>query len=176
MRRLLVFLALLLALPLAAAAEDATPPATPASVNPADPALGNPVEVVDAAGAPYATVTVEAMERDWEGHHDDAGPTEGYGYVAFTVSVEGAAEEAPVSVIDVDFALQDGAGFLWGASAVEADPGADVTPLGEEVSLGAGEKVTFLLVFEIRPGEPLGHLYWQPDTGRLVTIAALSGE
>ena len=57
-------------------------------------------------------------------------------------------------------------------SSEEADP-----PLLEDtVSLAAGDSETFTVVFEVFEGEELAHIFWQPDSGVLITAAQLEGE
>lgn len=179
MRRLIAILAAVLLLgasAIAGAGQDASPPAgTPVGTGASDPAIGETITYVDAEGAAAANVTVDAVERDWQGYVEGAEPDEGIEYVAFTITIENVSEASDLLVSDVDFSLQDGAGFLWAVSYVDASEDAEVSPLAEELGIGPQESATFLIVFEVLPGQALGHLFWQPDTGRLVTLAALEG-
>ena len=161
------------------ASQEATPPAPVAT---ADPAVGDTVTYVDADGLSVAEVTVEKVQRQWDVPGDDADEptaeaTDDLEYIAAEVTVKNVLEEGTVELSDVDFSLHDAAGFLWAPSVVPATDGFDVAPLTEDVvTLQPGDSLTFLLVYEVVSGQPLAHLFWQPDTGRLITLASLAGD
>ena len=161
---------------LGAMAQDATPAAAPVGGgNAIDPAIGDTVVYVDKAGNPAANVTVESVERGWQDYGEYDEPAVGVEYVAFTVTVESVTASGAVEVSDFDFSLQDANGFLWGTSYADAAEGAAMTPLEDDVLLAGGESTTFLVVFEVTAGSPLAHLFWQADSGRLLTLAMLEG-
>jgi hypothetical protein len=159
-----------------AMAQDATPAAVPATGGSAiDPAIGEAVTYLDEAGNPAAHVTVDAVERGWQDYGEFDEPSVGVEYVAFTVTVESVTTSGAVEVSDFDFSLQDVDGFLWGTSFADAAEGAEIATLEDDVLLAGGESATFLVVYEVAAGQPLAHLFWQPDSGRLLTIAMLEG-
>lgn len=179
MRKLLAVLGAMLLMSVSAIgvlAQDATPAVAPAGEgNAIDPAVGDTVTYVDEAGNPAANVTVEGVERGWQDFGEFDEPSVGVEYVAFTITVESVAASGAVEVSDFDFTMQDAAGFLWGTSYADAAEGAEVATLEDDVLLAGGESATFLVVFEVTAGSPLAHLFWQPDSGRLITLAALGG-
>lgn len=179
MRKLLAVLGAMLLMSVSAIgvlAQDATPAAAPAGGgNAIDPVIGDTVTYVDKAGNPAANVTVESVERGWQDYGEYDEPSVGVEYVAFTVTVESVAASGAVEVSDFDFSLQDANGFLWGTAYADAAEGAEVTPLEDDVLLAGGESATFLVVFEVTAGSPLAHLFWQADSGRLITLAMLEG-
>jgi hypothetical protein len=162
-----------------AASQEATPPAQVAT---ADPAIGDTVTYMDADGLPVAEVTVDKVQRPWDAPGGDADePTaeteDDLEYIAAEVTVKNVLEEGPVELSDADFSLHDAAGFLWAPSVVPSTDGFDVAPLTEDVvTLQPGDSLTFLLVYEVVADEPLAHLFWQPDTGRLIALASLAGD
>lgn len=179
MRKLFAILGAMLLMSVSAIgalAQDATPAAgTATASNAVDPAIGDTVTYVDEAGNPAANVTVESVERGWQDYAEFDEPSVGVEYVAFTVTVESVAASGAVEVSDFDFSMQDANGFLWGTSFADAAEGAEVTPLEDDVLLAGGESATFLVIFEVTAGTPLAHLFWQADSGRLLTLASLEG-
>ena len=179
MRKLAVLFGALLLLMTSVAgavAQDATPAAdAPLSAGAVDPALGDTVTYVDVSGNPVANVTVENVQRDWQDYGEFDEPDPGIEYVAFTVTVESVINRGSVEVSDFDFTLQDSAGFLWGTTYASAAEGVEPAPLEDDLSLASGDSATFLVVFEVLQGQELAHLFWQPDSGRLLTLAALDG-
>lgn len=159
----------------ATAQDDATPDASPteAGTNPVDPAIGDTITYFGEDGGPIATVTVTGIERGWEEFDEYYDPEAGTEYVAFTVEI---ASTIPRGAFDVDgyqFSLQAQSGFLYGPSFVEsesADP-----PILDSDSLAKGDSLEASLVFNVVEGEPLAHLFWQPE-GALLTLAQLEGE
>jgi hypothetical protein len=159
------------------AAQEATPAAdAPITGGTVDPAAGDVVTYVDVSGNPVANVTVDQVTRDWQDYGEYDEPDPGVEYVAFTVTVESVVNRGSVEVSDFDFTLQDTAGFLWGTSYAQAAEGVEVTPLEDDLSLVSGESATFLVVFEVLQGQELAHVFWQPDSGRLITLASLEGQ
>jgi polyisoprenoid-binding protein YceI len=159
-----------------AMAQDATPAAGAATaVSAVDPAIGEMVTYVDLSGNPVAHITVESVERDWQDYGEYDEPDPGVEYVAFTVTVESVINRGSVEVSDFDFSMQDASGFLWSTAFAQAAEGAEITPLEDDLALVSGDSATFLVVFEVLQDQPLAHLFWQPDSGRLITLASLEG-
>jgi hypothetical protein len=179
MRKILAMLGAMLLMSvtaIGAMAQDATPAAAPAGGGSAvDPAIGETVTYVDVSGNPIAHVTVENVERNWQGFDEFYEPDPGVEYVAFTITVESVITRGSVEVSDFDFSMQDASGFLWSTAFVQAAPGTDPAPLEDDLALVTGDSATFLVVFEVLQDQPLAHLFWQPDSGRLLTIANLEG-
>jgi hypothetical protein len=179
MRKLLAVLGAMLMLSVSAIgamAQDATPAAGTATATGAiDPAIGDTVVYLDAAGNPAANVTIDNVQRGWADYGEFDEPSVGVEYIAFTVTVESVTASGAIEVSDFDFTLQDANGYLWGTSFADAAEGAEITPLDDDVLLASGESTTFLVVFEVVAGTPLAHLFWQPDSGRLITLAGLDG-
>lgn len=178
MRKLLAVFGAMLLMSLSvmgAVAQDATPAAGVDAGNAGDPAIGDTVTYIDESGNPMATVTIENVERGWQdfGEYDE--PDAGQEYVAMTVTVTSEVGRGSLEVSDYDFSLQDSDGFLWGTAYVEAADGVEVTPLEEDLNLASGDSATFLVVFQVLEGQQLTHAFWQPDSGRLLTLASLEG-
>jgi hypothetical protein len=180
MRKLLAIVGALLLLgvsAIGAMAQDATPAAdAPVNAGSVDPAIGETVTYVDVSGNPVADITVDSIERNWQDYGEFDEPDPGVEYVAFTVTVESVVNRGAVEVSDFDFTLQDSGGFLWGTSFASAAEGAEITTLEDDLSLVSGDSATFLVVFEVLQNQPLAHLFWQPDSGRLITLAGLEGQ
>lgn len=179
MRTLTAMLGALLLLVLstvAVAAQGATPSADqPIAGGTVDPAVGDTATYVDVSGNPVATITVDDVVRNWDQYGEFYEPDPGVEYVAFTITVTSQVTRGAVEVSDYDFSMQDSAGFLWSTAFVDAAEGVEVTPLEDDLALANGETATFLVVFEVLQDQPLAHLFWQPDTGRLITVASLEG-
>jgi polyisoprenoid-binding protein YceI len=179
MRKLLAVLGAMLLMSVSAIgamAQGATPAAGAATAATSiDPAIGETVTYVDVSGNPIANVTVESAERNWQDYGEYDEPDPGVEYVAFTVTVESVITRGSVEVSDFDFTMQDASGFLWGTAYADAAEGAEVTTLDDDLALVSGDSATFLVVFEVLQDQPLAHLFWQPDSGRLITLAALDG-
>jgi hypothetical protein len=149
---------------------DATPPGPTV-----DPAIGEIVTYLDANGEPIAHITVEGVVREGQGDGEADESDTDIEYLAFTISIESVVTRGTIEISEFDFTLHDAEGFLWGASFADVAEEGGIAPLDEDVSLASGDTVTFLVVFEVLPGQPLAHLFWQPDTGRLITLASLEG-
>lgn len=185
MRKLFAILGAMLLFTVSALGVMAQDTATPAASTPVaegavsggavDPALGESVVYVDVSGNPVANITVEDVERNWQDYAEFSEPEPGIEYVAFTVTVESVISRGAVEIRDFDFTLQDSAGFLWGTTFADAADGVEIGPLDDDVQLASGESATFLVVFEVLQDQQLAHLFWQPDSGRLITLASLEG-
>lgn len=178
MRKLLAVLGAMLVMSLSvmgAVAQDATPAAGVDAGNVADPAVGDTVTYIDESGNPMASITIDNVERGWQdfGEYDE--PEAGQEYVAMTVTVNSEVGRGSLEVSDFDFSLQDSDGFLWGTAYVDVAEGVEVAPLEDDLNLASGESATFLVVFQVLEGQQLTHVFWQPDSGRLLTLASLEG-
>ncbi len=163
----------------ATAQDDATPEADATGsgdgTNPIDPAIGDTVTYYGENGDPSGTATVTGIERGWEAFDEFDEPARGSEYVAFTVIVESTISRGAIEVDDFDFSLQTAEGYLWSTSFASSET-ADPPILEDTVSLAAGDSEAFTIVFEVFEGEALAHLFWQPDSGVLITMAQLDGE
>ncbi len=162
-----------------AAQSDATP-ATDAKTesdgsNPIDPEIGDTVTYYGEDGDAVGNVTITAIERGWEDYDEFSEPDNGNEYVAFTVVVESTISRGAIEVEDYDFSLQTAGGYLWQTSYTSSET-ADPPLLEDTVSLANGDSEEFTIVFEVIQGEALGHLFWQPESGVLITAAQLEGE
>ena len=178
MRKILAILGAMLLMSVSAIgalAQDATPAAGIDAGNTGDPAVGDTVTYIDESGNPVATISVDNVERGWQDFDEFYEPDAGMDYVALTLTVNSEVGRGTLEVSDYDFSLQDSDGFLWGTAFVNAADGVEITPLDDNLNLGAGESETFLVVFEVLEGQQLTHVFWQPDSGRLLTLAMLEG-
>ena len=178
MRKLLAVLGAMLLMSVSAIgslAQDATPAAGVDAGNAGDPAVGDTVTYIDESGNPIATATVDNVERGWQEFAEYYEPEGGTEYVALTLTVNSEVGRGTLEVSGFDFSLQDSDGFLWGTAFVDAAEGTEIVPLEDDLNLGAGESATFLVVFEVLEGQQLTHVFWQPDSGRLITLAMLEG-
>ena len=161
-------------------AQDATPSALDQlagseAENPVDPKIGDTVSYYGEDGSEVGLVTIESIERGWDAYDEYYEPEEGTEYVAFVVTVESTIERGAIDVENYDFSLQTANGYLWGTSYASSEA-ADPPLLEDTVSLASGDSETFTVVFQVLEGEALGHLFWQPDSGVLITAAQLEGE
>ncbi len=167
----------------ATAQDDATPDApemeeasgTGEGTNPVDPEIGDTVTYYGENGDPSGTATITAIERGWEEFDEFNEPERGYEFVAFTVVVESTISRGAIDVEEFDFSLQTAEGYLWSTSFASSET-ADPPLLEDTVSLASGDSEEFTIVFEVFEGEALSHLFWQPDSGVLITMAQLEGE
>ncbi len=167
----------------AVAAQDATPDPSDleglagdaSGTNPVDPAIGDSVTYFGEDGSPAGIVTINSIERGWSDFDEFYEPEEGAEYVAFTVTVESTIERGAIDVEAYDFSLQTASGFLWSRAFTSSET-AEPPLLEDTVSLANGDSEEFTVVFQVFEGEELAHLFWQPDSGVLITAANLEGE
>ncbi|MDQ3657710.1 MAG: hypothetical protein M3457_21875 [Chloroflexota bacterium] len=166
----------------ATAQDDATPEAGAGEAsgpgegtNPIDPAIGDTVTYYGEDGNSSGTATVTEITRGWEEFDEFNEPERGSEYVAFTVVVESTISRGAIEVDDYDFSLQTAEGYLWPTSFASSET-AEPPLLEDAVSLASGDSEEFTIVFEVFEGEALAHLFWQPDSGVLITMAQLEGE
>jgi hypothetical protein len=182
MHRLLMVLALLGAFVVGSVgsvvAQDATPEgpaAGPGGEAGGDPAVGEPAIYVNEQGDEAAQVTVDEIIDPFEDYDQEfTEPERGTRFVAVRITVEATGEDA-VEVSTFDFLLQDSQGFLASSpflSRTEEQEEAD--PELEDANLAPGDSVSGLLFFMIFEENGIDHILWQPDSGRLITVAAVS--
>jgi len=143
--------------------------------NPVDPATGDTVTYYGEDGNSSGTATANEFTRAWEEFDEFYEPERDFEYVAFTVTVESTISRGAIEVDSFDFSLQTAAGYLWSTSFIQSET-ADPPLLEDTVSLASGDSEEFTIVFEVFEGEELAHLFWQPDSGVLITVAQLEGE
>lgn len=167
----------------AVTAQDATPDpgdlqeltGESSGTNPIDPAIGDSVTFYGEDGNSSGILTVNSIERGWSDYDEYYEPEEGAEYVAFTVTVESTIERGAIDIEAYDFSLQTASGYLWGRAFTSSET-AEPPLLDDTVSLAKGDSEEFTIVFQVLEGEELAHLYWQPDSGVLITAANLEGE
>ena len=181
MRKLVLTLLMMLALlagsaNLVVAQDDATPEATPTDSGEAtsvvDPAIGDSVSVTDDRGNEYAVVTVTDVIRPWDEYSEFEEPERGTDYVAIAIEVENVSDD-PIEVDPFDFLLQDAGSFSFSTAFAQGAEDIDTPPLTEATELEGGETGEYLLVFNVFEDLGLAHLFWQPESGRLVTLVQL---
>ena len=142
------------------------------------PSVGESVPYIAESGQEVATVTVTEVVRGWGGYSEFSEPAVGSEYVGFVIEVESTTPTGAIEVNDFDFLLQDTAGFFGGTSfvSIDEDNPPDPAPLDDPVQLAGGETIEFVVVFEAFEGAELANIFWQPESGRLITLAQLEGE
>lgn len=153
------------------AAQDGTPEAesSPAS---GEPAIGDTVVYFGDDGKEWGTITVNQLIDPFEDFDSDFGsPDRGYHFVATEVTIENTGSKV-IEVQSYDLLVQDQEGFLYGNAYVSRteDQEAEQAEL-EDIELEAGDSVTGWVFYQVIDGSSPSHLYWQPDSGRLITIA-----
>lgn len=155
-------------------AQDATPdvPAANAPAAGSDPSVGDTVSYIGSDGDEWAQVTVKDVTDPFEDYDADFGePERGNHWVALEITVVASGDKA-VEVSPYDFVIQDEQGFLYGDSFISrSDEQEADAPELEDANLAPGDEVSGLLFFQVIDDAQLAHIFWQPDSGRLVTIA-----
>jgi len=182
MHRFLMILALLGAFVVgsvgSAVAQDATPEAPqtgPTGDAASDPAVGDTVVYVNEQGDEAAQLTVVEIIDPFEDFDQEFTDVErGYRLVAVRISVEATGEDA-VEVSTFDFGLQDSQGFFVSDTFISrTEEQEEADPELEDANLAPGDSVSGLMVFAIFEENAIDHLFWQPDSGRLITLANVS--
>lgn len=176
--RLLIALGLIATLTIGstatAIAQDATPEANAPAAS-GDPAVGDTVSYIGSDGDEWATVTIEEVIDPFEDYDPDFGePERGNRWVALSVTVVASGDKA-VEVQPYDFVVQDDQGFLYGDGFMSRTEEQEAeAPQLEDANLAPGDEVTGLMFFQVIDDAQLAHVFWQPDSGRLVTVAKIS--
>jgi hypothetical protein len=140
-----------------------------------NPMLGDSVSYITESGSEVARLSAASIELEWVGYSEYYPPTEGSQYVAIVVEVTNLGSRGNLIVRADDFRLQDVDGFFYSRSWADASESADLIPAASEVAIAPGTTTEVVLVYEVLTGVELTHLFWQPDYGRLLTIANLDG-
>ena len=140
-----------------------------------DPKIGDTVLYYGEDGSEIGAVTIDSIERGWDAYDEYYEPEDGTEYVAFVVTVDSTISRGAIEVNLYDFSLQTATGYLWSNSYVNSSE-SDPPILEDPVSLATGDSETFTVVFQVLEGEELAHIFWQPDSGVLITAAQLEGE
>jgi hypothetical protein len=153
------------------AAQEATPEAAPSSAS-GEPAVGDTVTYIGDDDREWGTITVNQIVDPFEDYDPDYGaPDRGYRYIAVEITVE-ATGSRDLEVQQYDLLLQDDQGFLYGYAYITlTDDQAEKTPELEDTTLAAGDSVTGWVFFQAVNSAQLSHIFWQPDSGRLLTLA-----
>ncbi|MGH2531121.1 MAG: DUF4352 domain-containing protein [Thermomicrobiales bacterium] len=160
-------------------AQDATPEAPQAgpagdAAGGGDPAVGEAAIYINEQGEEAAQVTIEEVIDPFEDYDEGDGPDRGYRFVALRITVEATGEDA-VDVSAFDFLLQDSQGFLWNDTLVfRAEEQEEADPEMEDANLAPGDSVSGLLFYTLYADNDVDHIFWQPESGRLITVAKVS--
>lgn len=176
MRRLLGawVLAATLALPIFSGApvahgQESTPEGPIA--NTPNPEIGDTISFVSESGSEIARLRATDVILDWQEFSEYYQPQPGFQYVAVTVEVTNLGSRGSLIMRADDFRLQDVDGFFYSRSWADAAEGSELIPSESEVGVGSGETGELVLIYEVVAGIELGHLFWQPEYERLLTIA-----
>jgi hypothetical protein len=116
-------------------------------------------------------VTIENVIDPFEDYDPDFGePERGTRWVALQVTVVASGDKA-VKVQPYDFVVQDEQGFLYGNGFISRteEPEADAPEL-EDANLAPGDEVSGLMFFQVVDDAQLSHIFWQPDSGRQLSV------
>lgn len=178
MRRLLAFWLLAAALALsavpgapAAIAQDQAPDGPVA--NTTNPKIGDTVSYLSESGSEVARLRATEVILNWEEYSEYFVPTPGSQYVAIIVEVTNYGSRGSLVVRADDFRLQDVDGFFYTRSWADAAEGSQLLPSESEVGVATGATEQLVLIYEVLTGVELGHLFWQPEYERLLTVADL---
>jgi hypothetical protein len=149
----------------------AVPPPTPTSSGQANPTLGQP-SVIAENGTPAATITVTAVRiTTTAGDGSGTAPQNGY-YAIATITIE------TMPKLDQDFyiSFQDFEDLVSGFHVSEGDGNAEDAiananaelggPDGNTVALGAGQKITSELLFDVASEH--GVILYAPSSGPVI--------
>lgn len=170
----------------AAAGSAATPAATPSAgtsesgskasgEGTVDPKVGEQAIYYSKNDRKIATVSVTRVQRPWKDYGQYEEPDPGTEYVGITIKVDNVSS-GNIKVQAYDFSLQDTHGHLLGNAYAQGKENAKVAPLQDAITLKGGDSETVLIVFKVDEGTKLAHLFWQPGSGILVTVADLAGK
>ena len=157
----------------------APPPASngpEASTGPAAPsdtaAVGSDVPYVDAEGVPRGVVTVREVANPFTEHHEDYPPDEGTRYVMLSVAFE-AADDQSFAADPYGILVQDADGFLWAKASVTRPPEATIPELSSQ-EMAPGNRISGLIGYVVPAEAQLERVLYQPESGRLITVAHLA--
>ena len=134
---------------------------------PTGPAPGSEVSYVDAEGA-EALVTVTEVLDPFEEYDPSSPPEAGTRYVALMVAFENTGQQ-PFDADPFDLLVRDADGFLWGIASLPRPADVAVPDLQSQ-TMAPGNRVSGLVGFEVPAGAKLTEVYYQPESGRLITL------
>jgi hypothetical protein len=144
---------------------------TALDVRPAPVALGTPVTVLDATGAPMAEVTVNGVTDPFTGYDSFSAPQRGTRYVLLDVTVTNTGTSV-LSTTPSDFWVVDADGFvLSSAFASRTD---QTLPDFDYLDLNPGESQQGALVYEVFGNIPVTQVSWGDGYDALSVVADLT--
>lgn len=140
-------------------------------VNVPNPEPGDTISFVAESGSEIARLRATDVILNWDEYSEYYVPHPGFQYVAVTVEVTNLGSRGSLIVRADDFRLQDVDGFFYSRSWADAAEGSELIPSESEVGVASGETAELVLIYEVVTGVELGHLFWQPEYERLLTVA-----
>jgi hypothetical protein len=140
-------------------------------VNTPNPEPGDTISFVSESGSEVARLRATEVILNWEEYSEYYVPHPGSQYVAIIVEVTNFGSRGSLIVRADDFRLQDVDGFFYSRSWADAAEGSELIPSESEVGVASGQTEELVLVYEVLTGVELGHLFWQPEYERLLTVA-----
>jgi len=140
-------------------------------VNIPNPEVGDTVSFVAESGSEVARLRATEVILNWDEYSEYYVPQPGWQYVAVVVEITNYGSRGSLIIRADDFRLQDVDGFFYSRSWADGAEGSQLIPSESEIGVGSGETEELVLVYEVLTGVELGHLFWQPEYERLLTIA-----
>ena len=131
--------------------------------------LDTPAAYFDSRGNEVATLSVTAVENDWQDYEAGYDPERGnvFRAVSFTVT---NVSDASFIVTNYSLSLLDTEGRNTSSSWVTPAADADAELFEDDVPLAPGESADLILVFETLAEVEPAALVWQPEYGQLVVV------
>lgn len=142
-------------------------------VNEPNPELGDTISYVSESGSEIARLRATEVLLNWDEFSEYYPPRPGFQYVAIMVDITNLGSRGSLIVRADDFRLQDVDGFFFSRSWADAAEGSELIPSESEIGVSSGETEELVLIYEVLTGVELGHLFWQPEYERLLTVADL---
>ncbi len=140
-------------------------------VNTPNPELGDTISFVSESGSEIARLQATQVILNWDEFSEYYVPHPGSQYVAILVEVTNLGSRGSLIVRADDFRLQDVDGFFYSRSWADAAEGSELIPSESEIGVASNDTAELVLIYEVLTGVELGHLFWQPEYERLLTIA-----
>ena len=134
-----------------------------------EPGIGVDVPYVDADGTARGTVTVIDLADPFSEHDPSYPPDAGSRYVMLDVAFA-TADDQTFEADPYDILLQDADGFLWGRGSVTRPSEAAIPELDAQ-HLAPNNRVSGLVPFVVPADAVIDHVLYQPESGRLITLA-----
>ncbi len=144
-------------------------------VNIANPEIGDVVSYISESGSEMARLQATEIVLDWTEYSEYYPPSPGTQYIAIVVDVINLGSRGALLVRADDFRVQDIDGFFYTRSWASAAEHATLIPADKEVGVAQNETKSLVLIYQVLSGVELGHLFWQPEYTRLLTVANLDG-